>query len=144
MAVPETSAPVKAFRYVRRMNVPGDLRYTSDHEWVRQEGTRLRVGITDYAQEALGDIVFVQLPETGTRYDSGQSLSEVESTKSVSDVSSPLAGTVVEVNDTVAESPDLLNSDPYGAGWICIIEPDDPEATATLLDAEGYSSLVAG
>jgi glycine cleavage system H protein len=124
------------------VNVPEDLRYTSDHEWVRREGDgRLRVGITDYAQDALGDVVFVQLPEVGTTYEANAAFSEVESTKSVSDVYAPLAGTVAEVNVDLADSPQRLNEDPYGEGWICLIEPADPAAYDDLLDADAYQAL---
>lgn len=125
------------------MHVPNELRYTSDHEWVRTEGANLRIGITDYAQDALGDVVFVQLPEPGARYESGQSFSEVESTKSVSDIYAPLSGLVVEVNTDLVDTPQLLNQDPYGDGWIVVVEPDDPEAAAGLLDAGAYQALIA-
>jgi len=125
-------------------NVPEDLRYTSDHEWVRQEdGGRLRMGITDYAQDALGDVVFVQLPEPGAKVVSGGSFSEVESTKSVSDVYAPLAGTVVEINTELADAPQRLNEDPYGDGWICVIEPADVGAYDGLLDAAAYQAIIA-
>ena len=125
------------------MNVPDDLRYTSDHEWVRVEGSRLRIGITDYAQDALGDVVFVQLPEPGTAVTAGTSFSEVESTKSVSDIYAPVAGAVVEVNSELTDTPQRLNEDPYGEGWICVIEPTDPAEVAGLLDAEAYRKLIA-
>jgi len=124
------------------MNVPEDLRYTADHEWVRAEGTRLRVGITDYAQDALGDIVFVQLPEPGTAVTVGASFSEVESTKSVSDVYAPVTGTVAEVNGELADAPQRLNDDPYGEGWLCVIEAGDPTALGDLLDAAAYRKLI--
>ena len=124
------------------MIVPDDLRYTKDHEWVRLEGSRIRMGITDYAQDALGDIVFVQLPEVGTTLNEGQSLSEVESTKSVSDIYAPLTGAVAEVNGDLVDAPQRINEDPYGDGWICIIEPDDPASYHSLLDADGYRRLV--
>ena len=125
-------------------NVPEDLRYTSDHEWVRQEdGGRIRIGITDYAQDALGDVVFVQLPEPGAKVEAGGSFSEVESTKSVSDIYAPVAGTVVEVNNELADAPQRLNEDPYGEGWICTIEPSDPAAFDGLLDAAAYQALIA-
>ena len=124
-------------------NVPDDLRYTSDHEWVRIEGDRVRIGITDYAQDALGDVVFVQLPEPGAKVESGGSFSEVESTKSVSDIYAPVAGTVVEVNAELADAPQRLNEDPYGEGWICLIEPTDPTAVDGLLDAAAYQQLIA-
>ena len=124
-------------------NVPEDLRYTSDHEWVRkEEGGRIRIGITDYAQDALGDVVFVQLPEPGAKVDAGGSFSEVESTKSVSDIYAPVAGTVVEVNNELADAPQRLNEDPYGEGWICTIEPTDAAAVEALLDAAAYGDLI--
>jgi glycine cleavage system H protein len=124
------------------MNVPEDLRYTADHEWVRAEGTRLRVGITDYAQDTLGDIVFVQLPEPGTAVTVGASFSEVESTKSVSDVYAPVTGTVVEVNGELADAPQRLNDDPYGEGWLCVIEVSDAASLGELLDAAAYRKLI--
>jgi glycine cleavage system H protein len=124
------------------MNVPDDRRYTQDHEWARLEDGRVRVGITDYAQDALGDVVFVQLPEQGARVDAGATFSEVESTKSVSDIYAPVAGTVVEVNSDLTDAPQRVNEDPYGEGWICVIEPDDAAAFDALLDAEGYQRLV--
>jgi glycine cleavage system H protein len=126
------------------MNVPDDLRYTSDHEWARLEDGKIRMGITEYAQDALGDVVFVQLPEPGATVSLGDSFSEVESTKSVSDVYAPLAGRVVEVNSDLADAPQRLNEDPYGEGWLCVIEPDDPAAYDTLLDAERYRALIQG
>lgn len=125
-------------------NVPEELRYTSDHEWVRVEGDRVRIGITDYAQDALGDVVFVQLPERGAKVEAGGSFSEVESTKSVSDIYAPVAGTVVEVNAELADAPQRLNEDPYGEGWICVIEPSDPAAVEALMDAAAYGALVEG
>ena len=126
------------------MNVPEELRYTSDHEWARLEDGRLRVGITDYAQDSLGDIVFVQLPEPGATLEAGAALGEVESTKSVSDVYAPVAGTVVEVNSELADAPQRLNEDPFGEGWICVLEPSDAGAFGSLLDAEAYRALIEG
>ena len=124
------------------MNVPEDLRYTSDHDWARlEEEGRIRIGVTDYAQDALGDVVFVQLPEVGASYEANATFSEVESTKSVSDVYAPLAGKVVEVNAELAEAPQRLNEDPYGEGWICVIQPVDDGAYVGLLDAEAYRAL---
>jgi len=125
------------------VNVPDDLRYTSDHEWARLEGGRIRIGITDYAQDALGDVIFVQLPEPGSRVEPGASFSEVESTKSVSDIYAPLAGVVVEVNTELADAPQTLNEDPYGEGWICVIDPSDPAAFQALLDPSAYEALIA-
>ena len=124
------------------MNVPDDLRYSTDHEWIRNEDGRLRVGITDFAQDNLGDVVFVQVPEVGGSIDVGASVSEVESTKSVSDIYAPVSGTVVEVNGELETAPELLNSDPYGSGWIFVIEPSDPAQLDLLLDSAGYLSLI--
>ena len=125
------------------MNVPDDLRYTADHEWARIEDGRARIGITDYAQDALGDVVFVQLPELGAEVAAGGPCSEVESTKSVSDVYAPVAGTVVEVNTELADAPQRLNEDPYGEGWICVIELASPDGAGSMLDAEGYRKLIS-
>ena len=125
------------------MNVPEGLRYTSDHEWSRAEEGRIRVGITDYAQDALGDVVFVQLPNVGDSVAASAVMGEVESTKSVSDLYSPVAGVVVEVNGSLVDSPQLLNEDPYGAGWICTIDPSEPAEVEGLLDAESYRQLIA-
>jgi glycine cleavage system H protein len=124
------------------MNVPEDLRYTKDHEWAKLEGSLVRVGITDYAQDALGDVVFVQLPDPGATVTDGESFSEVESTKSVSDIYAPVAGTVAEVNSELADAPQRLNEDPYGEGWICVIEASDPSAYRSLLDAATYRKLI--
>ncbi len=124
------------------MKVPEDRRYTKDHEWALLDGGRVRIGITDYAQDALGDVVFVQLPAVGTVVEAGGACSEVESTKSVSDVYSPVAGTVVEINAELAEAPQQLNEDPYGAGWICAIEPSTSTTLDDLLDAAAYSTLI--
>ena len=125
------------------MNVPDDLRYTADHEWARLEDGKVRIGITDYAQDALGDVVFVELPAPGTAVDAGASFSEVESTKSVSDIYAPIAGTVVEVNSDLTDAPQRLNEDPYGEGWICIIEATDAAEFEGLLDAAAYRKLIA-
>ena len=122
--------------------MPDDLRYTSDHEWARREDSRIRIGITDFAQDALGDVVFVELPAPGAAISSGDSFGEVESTKSVSDVYAPLSGTVVEVNTELAEAPQRINEDPYGDGWRCVIEPADAAAFDALLDAVAYRGLI--
>ena len=126
------------------MNVPDELRYSSDHEWVRIEEGRVRIGITDYAQDALGDVVFVQVPEVGQSAGAGATVGEVESTKSVSEIYAPLAGTVVEVNPDLEASPELVNSDPYGAGWIAVVELADPSALDSLMDAAAYRELTEG
>lgn len=125
------------------MNVPDDRRYTADHEWVLTDGSRARVGITDYAQDALGDVVFVQLPERGVTVTAGESFSEVESTKSVSDIYAPLHGLVAEVNNDLVDAPQRINEDPYDAGWICVIEMNDPAEYDTLMDAESYRQLIS-
>jgi glycine cleavage system H protein len=126
------------------MNVPDDLKYSSDHEWIRVDGNRITIGITDYAQDALGDVVFVQVPDQGSTVAAGQSISEVESTKSVSDIYAPLAGTIAEVNGDLETTPEQLNSDPYGDGWICVIEVTDPAAVDGLLDSAAYQKLIEG
>jgi glycine cleavage system H protein len=126
------------------MQIPDDLRYSSDHEWIRLEDGKARIGITDYAQDALGDVVFVDLPEVGASVTAGQSISEVESTKSVSDIYAPFTGTVAEVNDDLAENPDRLNEDPYGDGWIFSLTVDDPSVLDALMDAAAYRALVEG
>lgn len=127
------------------MNVPEDLLYSTDHEWVRKEsdGGRVTIGITDYAQDALGDVVFVQVPTTGATVTPGQTITEVESTKSVSDIFAPVAGTIVEVNDALGETPQLLNEDPYGDGWICVIDTGTTDAEG-LMDAAAYRDLIEG
>jgi glycine cleavage system H protein len=124
---------------------PDNLRYTREHEWVdvTAEG-RVRFGITDHAQDALGDIVFVTLPAVGASLTAGEPCGEVESTKSVSDIYAPVSGTVVARNDAVETSPETLNSDPYGDGWIAEVEPADPAAVEALLDAAGYLAFIAG
>lgn len=126
------------------MQIPEDLRYSTDHEWIRVDGGRAKVGITDYAQDALGDVVFVDLPEVGASAASGASISEVESTKSVSDIYAPVTGTIVEVNAELGDAPERLNEDPYGEGWIFVIELADPAELDGLLDAAGYRALVEG
>jgi glycine cleavage system H protein len=129
---------------VSRPVTPEDLRYTSDHEWVRTEGDLVRVGVTDYAQEALGDIVFVTLPEVGAQVTAGETCGEVESTKSVSDLFAPVSGTVAERNEALDGAPELVNSDPYGDGWMMTIRPDDAGAVDSLLDATTYAAGLDG
>ena len=126
------------------MTVPAHLLYSTDHEWVAVAGTRARIGITDYAQDALGDVVYVQAPTVGATVKAGDSFSEVESTKSVSDIYAPVSGTVAAVNEQLGDGPDVLNTDPYGAGWICEIEMSDPADLDGLLDAVGYQALIDG
>jgi glycine cleavage system H protein len=126
------------------MDVPADLRYSTDHEWVRLEDGKARVGITDYAQDALGDVVYVEVPEVGGQASAGDKVSEVESTKSVSDIYAPVSGSIAAANAELADAPERLNSDPYGEGWICLIEMDDPSQLDGLMDAEAYRALVEG
>ena len=130
-------------------NIPDQLRYTEEHEWVeRVSDTRVRVGITEYAQSKLGDIVFVQLPEVGSETESGEPFGEVESPKSVSDLYAPLSAKVVEVNAALEASPELVNSDPYGEGWIVVLEVSDAEDLEAqleqTLDSEGYAKVTEG
>ncbi|MGH8982684.1 MAG: glycine cleavage system protein GcvH [Acidimicrobiia bacterium] len=124
------------------MNYPEQLRYSSEHEWVAVDGNRARVGITDYAQDALGDVVYVQLPEVGAVVAAMAACSEVESTKSVSDVYAPVSGTVAEVNESLGDAPERLNQDPYGDGWIFAIDMSDPSELDRLTDATAYRQLV--
>jgi glycine cleavage system H protein len=126
------------------VEVPNDLRYSKEHEWARDENGRVRVGITDFAQDALGDVVYVDLPETGTQVVAGQAFGEVESTKSVSDVYAPVSGTVVERNAALEDKPELVNESPYGDGWLVAIEPSDPAELDALMDGGGYQEHVSG
>ena len=122
------------------MSVPDDLRYSSDHEWARVEDGLVRIGITDYAQDALGDIVYVSLPEAGESVAAGNPCGELESTKSVSDVYAPLAGVVAARNEALDGTPELVNSDPYGEGWLFEIVPADASAVDALMDAAAYQA----
>jgi glycine cleavage system H protein len=123
------------------MLIPSELRYSSDHEWAKSNGDIIRIGITDYAQDALGDVVFVDLPKVGTALEAHAALGEVESTKSVSEIYAPVSGTVSAVNDTLSTSPEFVNSDPYGEGWICEITTTSSAEYDALLDAAGYEAL---
>jgi glycine cleavage system H protein len=122
-------------------DIPDDLNYTAEHEWVRVEGTTVTVGITDYAQDQLGDVVYVDLPEQGAEVTTGQAFGEVESTKSVSDLFAPVDGTVTERNEALDERPELINTDPYGEGWMVRIQLADGASTDALLDAAAYTEL---
>ncbi|HHJ39784.1 MAG: glycine cleavage system protein H [Methylothermaceae bacteria B42] len=124
-------------------DVPQELKYTENHEWVRRrEDGNLAVGITDHAQEALGDLVYVELPETGREVKAGEACAVVESVKAAADIYSPVAGTIVEVNEDLADTPELINQDPYGT-FIFVLQPQDPAAWETLMDAEGYAKLLS-
>ena len=125
------------------MNVPEDRRYTDQHEWGLVEDGKVRIGITDYAQDALGDVVFVDLPAVGNHIDAGSTVAEVESTKSVAEVYAPVSGTVVNVNSALKSTPESINQDPYGEGWFLVIEMDDPSQADGLLDAAGYKALIS-
>jgi glycine cleavage system H protein len=124
------------------MDYPKDLKYTSEHEWARAEDGRVRVGITDFAQDALGDVVYVDVPEEGTEVQAGEAFGEVESTKSVSDLFSPVSGRVVERNPRLADNPELINQEPYGEGWIIAVEMAEPSELEGLMDADAYRRLV--
>ncbi len=126
------------------MNIPEELHYSTDHEWALADGDAVRIGITDYAQDALGDVVYVELPQVGDRVEQGEPFGEVESTKSVSELFAPVSGVVSEVNDELAGAPQRLNEDPYGDGWICAVTFDDSSQLDDLLDAAGYRDLIAG
>lgn len=122
---------------------PQDRRYTKEHEWARRTGKTVVVGVTAHAQEALGDVVYVDLPKVGAVLSAGSSFGTVESTKAVSELFAPLGGKVVKVNEALSTEPHLINQDPYGKGWICEVEPSDASALDALLDAEGYAALLA-
>ena len=126
------------------MNFPDDLRYTQEHEWVRVDGTSARVGITDYAQDALGDVVYVDLPQVGTAVAAMASCCEVESTKSVSEIFSPVSGTITEVNSDLSDTPQMINEDPYGKGWIFAVEISDAAEVDSLMDAAAYQTFLEG
>jgi glycine cleavage system H protein len=126
------------------MLIPEELRYSRDHEWARDDQGTVRVGITDYAQDALGDVVYVDLPKVGATVDAGGKLGEVESTKSVSEIYAPVSGTVSSVNAELTGAPELINSDPYGAGWICEIATASTNDVTSLLDADAYRELTHG
>ncbi|MDA8123793.1 MAG: glycine cleavage system protein GcvH [Deltaproteobacteria bacterium] len=129
---------------IEDVQLPEELRYSADHEWVRQEGETLAVGISDYAQDQLGDIVFVELPAVGARFAAGTVFATVESVKSVSECFLPVAGEIVAANDALADAPELLNRHPYGEGWMVRVRPDDPAALGTLLTAAAYRERLKG
>ena len=124
-------------------NVPGDLRYTREHEWAKQEGAKIRVGITAYAQEQLGDVVFVELPKAGAKLTAHQAFGVVESVKAVSDLFAPISGQVAEVNAELAQKPETVNADPYGKGWMLVVTPSDAKQWNDLLTAAQYEEFLA-
>lgn len=129
---------------IEDVRLPEELRYSADHEWVGLEGDQTRVGLTDYAQDQLGDVVYVELPSVGARFVQGAVFATVESVKSVSECFMPLSGEIVAVNGPLADNPALLNESPYGEGWMVLVKPDDPSAFAQLLTAEGYRARLKG
>jgi glycine cleavage system H protein len=122
---------------------PDDLRYSREDEWTRADGTRVTLGISDYAQQQLGDIVFVEVPEVGTKFKAGETFGVVESVKAVSDLFAPLGGTVLAINEALADAPERVNESPYGDGWILELQIEDPAELDALLDAEAYAAFVA-
>jgi glycine cleavage system H protein len=128
------------------MNVPEDLHYSAEHEWARRldESSRVRVGVTDFAQDALGDVVYVDLPQVGDTVNAGDSVGELESTKSVSEMYAPVSGTVAAVNEALTDNPGLINEDPYGEGWLIEVEMADSSSFDALMDAAGYRDLTEG
>lgn len=125
------------------MNIPDDLKFAKTHEWVRLEGNTGVVGISDFAQQELGDIVFVEAPDEGTEIAAGDAMGSVESVKAVSELNAPVSGTVTEVNDALQDHPEILNQDPYGQGWIIKVTLSDPGELSNLMDAEAYAKYVA-
>jgi glycine cleavage system H protein len=123
-------------------DIPNDLKYTKDHEWARQSGSLVAVGVTQHAQEALGDVVYVELPKLGSTITAGKQFGVIESTKAVSELFAPISGKVVKVNDLLNDKPDTINADPYGEGWIIEIEPSDPKQLNELLSAQAYADLL--
>jgi glycine cleavage system H protein len=123
-------------------DIPQELKYTQDHEWARQQGNLIVVGVTAHAQEALGDVVYVELPKVGSAITAGKQFGVIESTKAVSELFAPISGKVVKVNDSLTDKPDTVNVDPYGDGWIIEVEPSDAKQLAGLLDAAAYAELL--
>ncbi len=129
---------------IDELKLPDDLRYTKDHEWAKTDGDTVRVGITDYAQDALGDVVFVELPEVGDTFSAGDEFGTVESVKAVSELFMPLSGVVASVNDDLADSPERVNQDPYDGGWMLTLTPSDPSAVEALMDKAAYVDMLKG
>ena len=129
---------------IEELNLPDSLRYTKDHEWAEAEGGTIRIGITDYAQDALGDVVFVELPEVGATFEEGEEFGTVESVKAVSELFMPVSGEVVEINGELGDSPELVNQDPYGGGWMLRIKASDPAQMDGLLEKGAYLEMLKG
>ena len=129
---------------INELNLPDDLRYTDDHEWTKAEGEKVKIGITDYAQDQLGEIIFVEMPEVGDTLDKGANFGSLESVKAVSDMVMPVGGEVLAVNEALADAPELLNQDPYSGGWIIEIKPGDPSELDQLMDKNAYLDMLKG
>jgi glycine cleavage system H protein len=129
---------------ISELNLPDDVRYTEDHEWAQQEGDAVKVGITDYAQDQLGDIVFVELPEPGETFGKGDEFGTLESVKAVSELFMPIDGEILAVNEALEDAPELVNSEPYGGGWMVKIKPDDSSALDALMDKAAYLNVLKG
>jgi glycine cleavage system H protein len=129
---------------INELNLPDDLRYTDDHEWTKAEGEKVKIGITDYAQDQLGEIIFVEMPEVGDTLDKGANFGSLESVKAVSDMVMPVGGEVLAVNEALADAPELLNQDPYTGGWIIEIKPGDPSELDQLMDKNAYLDMLKG
>lgn len=124
--------------------IPDDVRYTDDHEWARQEGENVKAGITDYAQDQLGDIVFVELPEVGSRFSAGEEFGTLESVKAVSELYMPIGGEIVAINEALEDAPEQVNSEPYGGGWMIVIKPSDAAEFNALKDRSAYLGMLKG
>jgi glycine cleavage system H protein len=129
---------------ISELNFPEDVRYTDDHEWAKQDGDVIKVGISDYAQDQLGDIVFAELPEVGATFDKGAEFGTLESVKAVSELYLPVGGEVTAVNEAIADAPELVNTDPYGEGWMVVIKPNDAGDFDSLMDQEAYLAMLKG
>jgi glycine cleavage system H protein len=129
---------------INELILPDDLRYTEDHEWARSEGDNIRVGIDDYAQDQLGDIVYVDLPQKGDTFSKGEEFGTVESVKAVSELFIPVGGEVIEINTNLEDTPELVNNSPYDKGWMILIKPDDPAELDTLMDKDAYLEMLKG
>ena len=127
---------------ISEMNIPDDMRYTEDHEWAKEAGDVIRIGISDYAQDQLGDIVFVELPEVGSIFKKGEEFGTVESVKAASELFMPVGGEVTAINENLAEQPELVNKDPYGGGWMIDIKPGDADELASLMDKAAYLDML--
>ncbi len=129
---------------INELNLPDHVGYTQDHEWAKREGDTVRIGVTDYAQDQLGDIVFVEMPEVGETFDSGAEFGTLESVKAVAELYLPVGGEITAVNSALEETPEYVNSDPHGKGWIIVVKPDDPAELNTLMDRSAYLEMLQG